>query len=230
MSHEMRTPLTAISGFAELLIDEQEIPEQHKHHIKTIYDEAEKLAELVNRFLDVRRLKIDRARVDYEHFPVRDLLQKAQANTRDCKEHHIVQVLCQTDSNVYGNRKELCHVVKQLLENACRYSPQGGDIYLTAQSNAKNISICVTDQGIGIPKHEQEAIFSPFHRLDTGDTRTTGGIGLGLCLAREIIILHGGTIKVESTPGEGSSFTVILPQSAGKVSLPDFQDASTVQS
>lgn len=230
MSHEMRTPLTAISGFAELLIDEQTIPEEHRRHINTIYDEAEKLAELVNRLLDVRRLKIDRARVGYEHFPVRDLLQKAPANVRDCKEHHVMQVTCQTDSEVYGNRKELSHVVNQLLENACRYSPQGGDISLTAQGNAKEISICVTDQGIGIPKHEQEAIFSPFHRLDTGDTRTTGGVGLGLCLAREIIILHGGTIKVESTPGEGSSFTIILPQPSGKVSLPDFQDTSAVQS
>ena len=229
MSHEMRTPLTAISGFAELLIDEQEVPQQHRRHINVIYQEAEKLTELVNRFLDIRRLKTDRARIDYESFPVRDLLEKAQVNTRECKEHHVVQITCQTDSHVYGNRKELGQVITQLLENACRYSPRGGNITLTAQSDAQQTSICVTDQGLGIPAHELESIFLPFHRLDTGDTRTTGGVGLGLCRAREIIILHGGTIKVESIPDEGSSFTVLLPRLTEQASLPEVKDANTGQ-
>ncbi len=211
MSHEMRTPLTAISGFAELLEGEEEIPEQHRRHINIICREAEKLTELINRFLDIKRLKTDRARVDYEHLSVRELLAKLQTNTRDCKKHHIIKVICRTDAQIYGHRKELTQVLTQLLENACRYSPQGGDIELTAQSDERGVSICVTDQGIGIPAHELKSIFSPFHRLDTGDTRTTGGVGLGLYLAREIIILHGGTIKVSSNLGEGSTFTVLLP-------------------
>lgn len=212
MSHEMRTPLTAISGFAELLEKEEEIPKLHRSHINIISREAEKLTELINRFLDIKRLKTDRARVDYEYLPVQELLGKIQTNTRDCKKHHIITVVCKTDSEIYGNRKELTQVLTQLLENACRYSPQGGDITLTAQGDKQGVSIRVTDQGIGIPAHELNSIFSPFHRLDTGDTRTTGGVGLGLYLAREIIVLHGGTIEVTSSLGEGSTFTILLPR------------------
>lgn len=212
MSHEMRTPLTAISGFAELLEGEKEVPEQHRRHISIISQEAEKLTGLINRFLDIKRLKTDRARVDYQYLPVRELLGKVPTNFRDCKKHHYIKVSCKTDSEIYGNRKELSQVFTQLLENACRYSPRGGDIELTAQNDEQGVSIRVTDQGIGIPEHELKSIFSPFHRLDTGDTRTTGGVGLGLCLAREIIILHGGTIKVRSSLGEGSTFTVLLPR------------------
>jgi len=211
MSHEMRTPLTAISGFAELLMNESKIPEAQRQHIGIIYREAEKLNELVNRFLDVRRLKTDRTRVDYEHLAVHGLLKKAQESCRDCKEHHILQVECQVGLQLYGNRNELTQVITQLLDNACRYSPKGGTISLTAQADTHGVSICVADQGIGIPQVELEAIFNPFHRLDTGDSRKTSGIGLGLCVARDIIALHGGQIRVESTLDQGSTFTVLLP-------------------
>jgi signal transduction histidine kinase len=213
MSHEMRTPLTAISGFAELLLNEPAIPEPQRHHIGIIYKEADKLAELINRFLDVRRLKFDKSRINYERLPVQDLLEKAQKNCRDCKEHHKIQIYCQTETQVYGNRKELTQVLTQLLENACRYSPVGGAISLTALTNdTRETLISVTDQGIGIPQHELESIFDPFHRLDIGDSRSTGGVGLGLCVARDIITLHGGRIQVESAPGQGSTFTILLPQ------------------
>lgn len=212
MSHEMRTPLTAVSGFAELLLNEQDLAEQHKRHIEIIYREADKLAELVNRFLDVRRLKVNRARVNYEHVPVAELLEKASKSARDCREHHQININCQTDSQIYGNRKELSQVTTQLLENACRYSPEGGEISVLARESGQEIAISVTDQGIGIPKHEIESIFKPFHRLDTGDSRSTGGVGLGLCVAQEIVTLHGGHIEVESTLNEGSTFTIVLPQ------------------
>ncbi len=212
MSHEMRTPLTAISGFAELLLNEPEVPEQHRRHLKIIYNEAEKLTELINRFLDIRRLKINRARINYEYLPVLSLLKNAKGGCRDCKPYHDIQIECQTDSQVYGNRQELTQAIIQLLENACRYSPKGGKISLIAQTSDRETSIRITDQGIGIPEHELESIFKPFHRLDTGNRRSTGGVGLGLCVAREIVTLHGGQMKVESTPGQGSTFTVLLPQ------------------
>lgn len=212
MSHEMRTPLTAIDGFAEMLMNESEIPEQHRRHIGIIYQEAEKLTELIDRFLDVRRLKIDRARVNYECLPIRALLKKAQARCRDCREDHDIQVECDADLQLYGNRQELTQVITQLLENACRYSPDGGEVSLKVKDNAQGISISVTDQGIGIPQYELDMIFNPFHKLDTGDRRSTRGVGLGLYVTKEIVELHGGQILVESTPGLGSTFSVFLPQ------------------
>jgi signal transduction histidine kinase len=212
MSHEMRTPLTAISGFAELLINEAEIPEAQRRHIEIIYREAEKLNELINKFLDVRRLKIDRTRIDYESLKIYGLLKKAQESCRDCKEHHKIQIECQADLQVHGNRRELTQVIVLLLENACRYSPEGGRISLIAQTTDQNISIRVIDQGIGIPQHELEAIFDPFHMLDTGNRRSTSGVGLGLYVTKEIVTLHGGQIQVDSVPGQGSTFTILLPR------------------
>ncbi|GEM_PF-1634934 len=212
MSHEMRTPLTAISGFAELLLNEPEVPEQQRRHVEIIYNEAEKLTELINRFLDVRRLKFDRARINYEYLSVLDLMEKAKNGCRDCKAHHHIKIECQADIQVYGNRQELTQAITQLLENACRYSPESGRISLTAQSSNRETSICVADQGLGIPKHELESIFNPFHRIDTGNTRSTGGVGLGLCLAKEVVTLHGGKMQVESISGQGSTFTIVLPK------------------
>jgi signal transduction histidine kinase len=110
-------------------------------------------------------------------------------------------------------------VIAQLLNNACRYSPQGGKISLTTEANAQGISIRVIDQGIGLPEDELVAIFKPFHKLDTGDRRKTKGVGLGLYVAKEIISLHGGKIHVESTTGQGSTFSILLPLPVDRVSL-----------
>ncbi len=110
--------------------------------------------------------------------------EKAKEGCRDCKAHHLIQIECQADAQVYGNSQELTQVITQLLENACRYSPKGGEISLAAQSNAGETSIRITDPGIGIPEHELESIFKPFHRIDTGNQRSTGGVGLGLSLTK----------------------------------------------
>jgi len=212
VSHEMRTPLTAISGFAELLLNERELPEEHGRHVEIIAREADKLTDLINRFLDIRRLKIDRSRINYENLDVAQLLRKARSCCQDCREHHDIEIHCPPGLSAYGNAKELSQVFKQLVENACRYSPRGGQITIRAERIDAEVLVSVTDQGIGIPKHELANIFEPFHRLDTGDTRTTGGVGLGLCIAREIVTLHGGSLIAESTEGAGSTFTVRLPQ------------------
>jgi signal transduction histidine kinase len=206
----MRTPLTAISGFAELLMNEKRLQE-HLRYVEIIFREAEKLTELVNRFLDARRLKIDRSRIDYRELFVAALLEKARQRTRDCKTEHAISIDCRSDVMVFGNREELIQVFSQLLDNACRYSLEGGEIQVRAETVAGETTVCFSDRGIGIPQHELGKIFEPFHRLDTGDSRITGGVGLGLSVANEIVSLHGGEIRVESTPGEGSTFKVILP-------------------
>lgn len=212
VSHEMRTPLTAISGFTELLLNEPGLAEEHVQHLEIVARETDKLTELVNRFLDIRRLKTDRSRIDYENLAVAELLQKARTGCHDCTERHAVSIDCQADLSLYGNRKEMVQAFRQLLTNACRYSPQGGAVSVRAERCGEDVVISVSDEGIGIPQSELERIFEPFYRLDTGDTRTTGGVGLGLCVAREIVSLHGGTIRVESIEGRGSTFRVCLPQ------------------
>lgn len=211
VSHEMRTPLTAICGFTELLKDEPGLPEQAQRHLEIISREADKMTDLVNCFLDARRFKSDRARIDYQYLSVEDLLRTSMEANRDGRPHHEIVLDVLDRLKVYGNRKELVQVFTQLLSNACRYSPQGGQIRLSGYSGDHETVISFSDQGTGIPLHEQENIFKPFHRLDTGDRRRTNGVGMGLTLAREIITLHGGRIELDSTPGQGSRFTVFLP-------------------
>lgn len=212
VSHEMRTPLTAIAGFSELLLEETALPETVRRHVETIFREAEKMQDLVQTFLEVRRLKTDQARIDYEALPVHQLLEQAVGGSRECTDKHALRIDCPEELTVFGNRRELTQVFRQLLANSCRFSPQGGPILLQAEDLGDSCRVTLADRGIGIPREEQERIFEPFHRLDIGDRRRVRGIGLGLAMVREIVNLHGGTITVESAPGEGSRFLVSLPK------------------
>lgn len=211
VSHEMRTPLTAISGFSELLLDEPALTPTVRHHIETIFREAEKMQDLVQTFLEVRRLKSDQARVDYEPLKVRDLLESA-TTSRECTERHALAIACPERLEIFGNRRELKQVFGQMVANACRFSPDGGEITLQGRDCGDHAEITVLDQGIGIPAEDRERIFEPFYRLDIGDRRRARGTGLGLAMVREIITLHGGLIRVDSTPGQGSRFVVTLPK------------------
>ncbi len=112
---------------------------------------------------------------------------------------------------VLGHREQLRQVFDNLLSNAVKYSPPESEIVLGAGKQGGELVVHVSDRGVGIPSEEAERIFDRFYRLDTGDRRTTKGIGLGLSLVKEIVCLHGGRVWVESTPGKGSCFYVALP-------------------
>ena len=214
VSHEMRTPLTAITGFTELLLEEEGLPAGVKRHLQTILAEAEKMTDLVNTFLELRRLKADRSRVDYELLTVRELLEQGIRRSADCSERHDLNIQCPPELKVFGNRKELVQVVAKLLSNACRFSPAGGPVSLDVRREKDRVLLCFRDSGIGIPVEEHKKIFEHFHRLDRGDRRRTSGAGLGLSLVRETVELHGGQVWVESEPGRGSRFYVELPSYA----------------
>ena len=212
ISHEMRTPLTAINGFTELLLGDPQIDNKQRSHVEIIYQEAEKLTELINNFLEIRNLKSDRSRINYEDVPVKTILEKAVQNARNDIKDHNVSVHCEAGTMVYGNRRELLQVVTQLVRNACQFSPNGGEINLRGTNLTNKTEIRINDQGIGIPQHDLNTIFEPFCHLDKGDNYNLGGIGLGLSIVKKIVSLHGGTIDVESIEGQGSSFILQLPR------------------
>lgn len=211
VSHEMRTPLTAITGFAELLLEEEDLPSHVRHHVETIFNESEKMTDLVNTFLELRRLKADQSRVNYQRLDVRKLLEQGARTARDCAARHKVTIHCPDGLQVFGNPRELGQVVAKLLSNACRFSPEGGPVKLEAWREDDRAVLCFEDSGIGIPAEEHEQIFEHFHRLDRGDRRRTSGAGLGLSLVKQTVALHGGRVWLESTPGHGSRFFVSLP-------------------
>ncbi len=211
VNHEMRTPLTAIAGFSELLADDPRLPDDTRQHLRTIFAETEKLRQLIENFMEVRRLKTDRARIDYAPLKVNELLAAAAEQHPDCCEQHRISIEAPAELLLYGNRKELVQALRQLVANACRFSPQGGEIRLSARSSGDVAEIAVTDHGIGIPAEERQRIFEPFHRLDSGDRRRSRGVGLGLTLARETLLLHGGTIRAEEPADGGNRFVITLP-------------------
>lgn len=216
ISHEMRTPLTAITGFTELLLEEEGLSDHVRQYVDTIFKESEKMTDLVNTFLELRRLKADQSRTNYEDINVKLLLERGVKNARECAKQHQPTIHCPDDLKIFGNRKELGQVVAKLLSNACRFSPQGGAINLRAWRENDEVILQFEDSGIGIPAEEHQQIFEHFHRLDRGNRRRIGGAGLGLSLVKETVALHGGRVWVESQSGQGSRFYVALPRHSAR--------------
>jgi signal transduction histidine kinase len=211
VSHEMRTPLTAILGFTDYLLTEETSPEQTKSCLTTIYRETERLNELIGNFLELQRLKARAEQPPLRPVPVPELLDFAVQLFRGASRHHHIRVDCRADTPpVLGNRDQLHELLANLLSNAIKYSPDGGEVMVRSENTAEGVVLSVRDQGIGIPAPLLERIFDKFYRVDNSDRRRMGGTGLGLTLVKEIVLVHGGRVWVESTPGAGSTFFVLL--------------------
>ena len=212
VSHEMRTPLTAILGFTDYLINENVPQDQLKSCLGTIYKETERLNELIGNFLELQRLK---ARVEQNSFravSVQELVLTATEIYRNASRQHSIIVECPPDlPPIRGVAEQLHEVLTNLISNAIKYSPDGGTVSISASHDDQSVTICVKDEGIGIPRDVIDKIFDKFYRVDNTDRRRVGGTGLGLTLVREIVAEHGGRVWVESAPDKGSSFFVSFP-------------------
>jgi signal transduction histidine kinase len=210
VSHEMRTPLTAIIGFTEYL-QSQPLDEQERQScLDTIHQESERLNGMIGNFLQLQRLH---ARVDValvKAVSVNELLLSAKA--RYAAADRGISVSCPDDlPPLRGNPDHLHEMMENLVSNAVKFSAAGSDIEIDAERDGGSVIIRIRDHGIGIPPELHERIFDKFFRADNSDRRMTGGTGLGLALVREIVALHNGSIRVESVPGRGSTFLVTLP-------------------
>lgn len=212
VSHEMRTPLTAMLGFIEFMLEHQVTPEQQRDYLRTVYRETRRLNELIGNFLDLQRLQGDLATYHMEPLEVPALLRDAAQLFAVASPKHQLKVDCPPDlPMVRGDEQRLGQVLKNLVANAIRYSPRGGEVTLGATPGEGEVKVWVRDEGIGIPYEDLEKIFSRFYRVDDSDRRIPGGIGLGLALVREMVRAHGGRVWAESTLGQGSTFFFTLP-------------------
>ncbi len=212
VSHEMRTPLTAMLGYVEFMLENEVAPEQQQEYLQTVYRETQRLNELISNFLDLQRLQDDLENYQMEPLTVEGLLQDAARLFAVASGKHALVVMCPADlPPVRGDERRLGQVLKNLIVNAIRYSPGGGKITLGATEGTKEITVWVKDEGMGIPPEAVGKIFSRFYRVDNSDRRIPGGIGLGLALVREMVRAHGGRVWAESTLGEGSTFFFTLP-------------------
>jgi signal transduction histidine kinase len=212
VSHELRGPLSPIFGYAELLIEQRESPEAVQRYAGVIQEGAGRLQRLVDDLLDLNRLESGRYRLERQPVPVGDLLERRARELRHLSTRHtIVLNAPATLPAVDVDPDRVSQVVTNLVTNAVRYSPDGGEIRLRAARQGDTVIVSVSDQGIGIPADRVGRIFEKFYRVDNSVTRSVSGTGLGLAISRELVEAHGGRMSVESTPGAGSTFSFSLP-------------------
>jgi hypothetical protein len=212
VSHEMRTPLTAIMGYAEFMLENEGDPSQQKAYLRTIYQQTEKLNKLIDMFLSLQRLSARQTPFNFQSLILRQLLEEVGALFGAASPIHRFTLDVHPElPPVWGDVDQLRQVLTHLVSNAVKYSPAGGEIVLGARIESDGVTFWVKDRGVGIPPAALEKIFDRFYRLDNTDRRLFGGTGLGLALVREIVDAHGGRVWAESTLGKGSTFYVFLP-------------------
>ncbi len=214
-SHELRSPLTSVQGFAELLLLEREkLSPQQAETVEVILDNTRHLVRLLNDLLDLARSDAGRLTIRPEPTAAMSLIEdavrtmRAQFDSRD----QTLRLEVATDlPQVEADRDRIRQVLVNLLTNANEYCPQGAKIEVEGRRAGADVEIDVIDDGPGIPAEQLEHIFERFTRGDAGETQRVGGTGLGLAISKSLIELHGGTIAATSTPGVGSTFRIRLP-------------------
>jgi two-component system phosphate regulon sensor histidine kinase PhoR len=215
VSHEFKTPLTAIRGFAEtLLAGALEDVDHRKRFVEIIQDHAERLTRLTDDLLKLSTIEAGRMDLDLNTVNPLELLKMCAESADFAAERKQLTIQIDCPPNlpaIRGDSGRLRDVLQNLLDNAVQYTPPGGHIILTAAVEGAEVIFSVADNGIGIPQAEQERIFERFYRVDEGRSREVGGTGLGLSIARHIAEAHGGRVWVESAIGQGSRFHFSVP-------------------
>jgi len=224
VSHELRSPLTAIKGYVDSLLDGGPWDEAtQREFLEIIAVSAEKLAVLVDNLLDAAKLEAGVLRMEMEPVRVERIAQQVLDHRRRLAPSHDLRLEVDGDLPLAeADPVRLEQVLANLVDNAIKYSPQGGAITVRVSAGDR-ITVRVSDEGIGITPEEAERLFERFYRVDNGLARSTKGVGLGLYICKSLIEGHGGRIWVESNPGRGSTFAFILPRPAAseRVALPD---------
>jgi PAS domain S-box-containing protein len=224
ISHELRTPLVPIKGYAELLLRRKVPAAKTRQSLEEIVDAADRLELVVQRLLDVAAQDATTLDVHHEPVPVRPLLESVVTRWKGRVDanHPITRRVSRDLPDLVGDRRLLERCLDELVDNAVKFSPAGGAVAVTAtlSSNGADdaasspaVQISVRDQGIGIPDDRLDRIFEDFSQGDSSPTRQFGGLGLGLALVRRIVHAHQGQLVCETSPGEGSTFSIVLPVS-----------------
>jgi two-component system, OmpR family, phosphate regulon sensor histidine kinase PhoR len=215
VSHEFRTPLTAIQGFAETLLAGAIDDAQNRvRFLEIILEHARRLARLTEDLLRLSQMDSDRLELEIDEVSVSQIVDSCLATAQHRALENGLELTVKVPSNlptVAGDRRRLAEVLQNLLDNARQYTLPGGQIVLSAEAHELEVVFTVSDTGIGIPRTDQSRIFERFYRVDAARSREAGGTGLGLAIAKHLIEAQGGRIWVESELGNGSHFHFSVP-------------------
>jgi len=216
MSHELRTPLNAIIGFSDVMLAGMagELPDKQKEFTRDIRDSGKHLLGLINDILDLSKIEAGRMELDLARFNLRAAMENALTLVRGRADRHGIQLETDISDEIgeyEGDERKFKQIVLNLLTNAVKFTPEGGTVTMAAQRMNGEYVFSVTDTGIGIAPEDHAKVFEEFRQVGTDYQRKAEGTGLGLTLTKRLIELHGGTIRLESTLGKGSTFTFKLP-------------------
>lgn len=212
VSHELKTPLTSISGFAELMMNG--VPaDDVKDFSKSIYDEAQRLITLVGDIIKLSELDESADDLEREQVDLRELAKSAAKRLKLAAENKKVTVTVSGDGQIIGVRSVLEEMIFNLCDNAVKYNKIGGSVQVVISSNAQKhtVTLTVGDTGIGIPPYAQSRVFERFYRVDKGRSKSAGGTGLGLAIVKHAAARHNAEIRLKSEENKGTEIIVIFP-------------------
>jgi PAS domain S-box-containing protein len=213
VSHELRTPLTSLRGFSEILLRKSCSPEKQRQYLTIIQNESKRLTNLINDFLDLQRIESGRQNYDFAPIDVVPLLHETVDLFAGTDKLHVIRVEAPDRlPDLKADSDRIRQVLSNLVSNAIKYSPEGGEVVISAVQREAIVQVSVTDHGVGMAPEAMTRLFTKFYRVDNANTRKIGGTGLGLALVKEIIEAHDGQVWVESELGQGSTFFFTLPQ------------------
>ncbi len=221
VSHELRTPLSMLQGYSEALLDDiAQSPEMRRELAQVIHDETLRMGRLVRDLLDLAKMESGHIEVERIRMNVPALLQRVVRKFQGIAGEQKVRLKWEAHPDVpevYWDEDKVEQVLTNLVDNAIRHTPEGGEVCLkAAPSNGRKVSLTVADTGSGIPEEDLPFIFERFYKADKARTRGQSGTGLGLAIVKHLVDAHGGTVSVESRLGEGTTFTVKLPVGGGE--------------
>lgn len=214
VSHELKTPITSIMGYADTLLEGEYDKETQDKFLNVIATEARRMAKLVTDLLTLSRYDNNKERTQKEAFDLGDLVKKCQDKLaiEIKKKNHTVNCFVTADvPPVYADKYDIERVVLNILSNSIKYTKEGGEIKIYVGFVYNDAYIKIFDNGIGIPEDDLNRIFERFYRVDKARTREMGGTGLGLSIAKEILDKNGGSIDIKSVVGEGTEVVIKIP-------------------
>lgn len=213
VSHELKTPVGAIALLAETAADAADDPDAVRHFAASMHRESTRLSALVQEIIELSRLQAPEQEVDFVHVALDEVISEAVDRVRVEADARQVSIAVGGRNGLYvlGDHALVVTALRNLLDNALRYSPEGTQVSIGVRSTGDIAEIAVVDQGIGLTPEQQERVFERFYRVDHARSRETGGTGLGLSIVKHVAANHGGEVRLWSSAGRGSTFTLRIP-------------------